>query len=40
MFSPGGNGFMRLNVGTSRTILEKAMQQLLLAVHLAFKTNE
>ena len=28
MFSPGGNGFMRLNVGTSRTILEKAMNQL------------
>lgn len=28
MFSPGGEGFMRLNVGTSRTILEKAMNQL------------
>ena len=29
MFSPGGNGFMRLNVGTSRAVLEKAMNQLL-----------
>ena len=28
MFSPGGNGFMRLNVGTSRSTLEKAMNQL------------
>ena len=28
MFSPGGNGFMRLNVGTSRSPLEKAMNQL------------
>ena len=40
MFSPGGEGFMRLNVGTSRTILEKAMQRLLSAVHLTFKSNE
>lgn len=40
MFSPGGEGFMRLNVGTSRTILEKAMQRLLSAVHLTFKPNE
>ena len=29
MFSPGGNGFMRLNVGTSRAVLENAMKQLL-----------
>ena len=28
MFSPGGNGFMRLNVGTSRSTLEKAMNEL------------
>ena len=32
MFNPGGEGFMRLNVGTSRTILEKAMRQLLAAL--------
>ena len=29
MFSPGGDGFLRLNVGTSRLVLEKAMNQLL-----------
>ena len=40
MFSPGGNGFMRLNVGTSRTILEKAMQRLLCAIHVTFKPDE
>ena len=28
MFSPGGEGFMRLNVGTSRKILEQAMNRL------------
>lgn len=28
MFSPGGEGHMRLNVGTSRKILEQAMHQL------------
>ena len=28
MFSPGGEGYMRLNVGTSRKILEQAMSQL------------
>jgi cystathionine beta-lyase len=28
MFSPGGEGLMRLNVGTSRKILEQAMNQL------------
>ncbi len=28
MFSPGGNGFMRLNVGTSRKFLEHAMSLL------------
>lgn len=32
MFNPGGEGFMRLNVGTSRTILKKAMSQLLAAL--------
>ena len=40
MFSPGGNGYMRLNVGTSRKVLAKALQQLLRAVHLTFKTDE
>lgn len=28
MFSPGGEGYMRLNVGTSRRILERAMENL------------
>lgn len=28
MFSPGGEGFMRLNVGTSRTILKDALESL------------
>jgi cystathionine beta-lyase len=28
MFSPGGEGFMRLNIGTSRKILEQAMRRL------------
>lgn len=32
MFNPGAEGFMRLNVGTSRTILKKAMSQLLAAL--------
>ena len=32
MFNPGGEGFMRLNVGTQRSILNRAMQQLLRAV--------
>ncbi len=32
MFSPGGAGFMRMNVGTSRTVLAKAMEQLKNAV--------
>lgn len=32
MFSPGGEGFMRLNVGTSRKILELAMNRLQNAV--------
>lgn len=32
MFNPGGEGFMRLNIGTPRHILERAMQQLLRAV--------
>ena len=33
MFSPGGNGFMRLNVGTSRAILENAMKRIADALH-------
>ena len=33
MFSPGGNGFMRLNVGTSRAILVKAMKLIADALH-------
>lgn len=28
MFGPGGNGFMRLNIGTPRSIVEKSLQQL------------
>lgn len=32
MFSPGGEGFMRLNVGTSRAILEQSMEHLLSAI--------
>lgn len=32
MFGPGGEGFMRLNVGTQRTILEQAMDSLARAV--------
>ena len=28
MFGPGGEGFMRMNVGTQRSNLEKALQQL------------
>ena len=40
MFSPGGNGFMRLNAGTSRKVLEKALEQLLHAIHLTFKPGE
>ena len=29
MFGPGGDGFMRLNVGTPRAVLEQALRQLL-----------
>ena len=32
MFGPGGEGFMRLNVGTGRAVLETAMRQLAEAV--------
>lgn len=28
MFGPGGNGFMRMNIGTPRALLEKALRQL------------
>ena len=33
MFNPGGKGFMRLNVGTSREVLEKAMNSLKEAIY-------
>ncbi len=33
MFSPGGEGFMRLNVGTPRSVLAKALEQLKNAVY-------
>ncbi len=33
MFNPGGEGFMRLNVGTSRAVLGKAMEQLKAAIY-------
>ena len=33
MFSPGGKGFMRLNIGTSRTILNNAMELLKDAIY-------
>ncbi len=33
MFNPGGEGFMRLNVGTPRSVLAKAMEQLKLALY-------
>jgi cystathionine beta-lyase len=32
MFGPGGEGFMRLNVGTSRSVLAEAMERLAAAV--------
>ena len=32
MFGPGGEGFMRLNVGTSRSVLVEAMERLAVAV--------
>jgi cystathionine beta-lyase len=28
IFGPGGEGFMRLNVGTSKSVLEKALNNL------------
>ncbi|MDR3366322.1 MAG: PatB family C-S lyase [Prevotellaceae bacterium] len=34
MFGPGGEGFMRLNVGTPRSTLERAMKQLEEVVHI------
>ena len=33
MFNPGGEGFMRLNVGTSRTVLQEAMECLEKAIN-------
>ncbi len=32
MFGPGGNGFMRLNIGSPRSILQEAMERLRRAV--------
>ena len=32
MFNPGGKGFMRLNIGTSRIVLQEAMEKLEAAV--------
>ena len=32
MFGPGGEGFMRLNVGTQRAVLRSAMESLARAV--------
>ena len=32
MFGPGGEGFMRLNIGTRRAVIEKAMKRLAEAV--------
>ena len=32
MFGPGGEGFMRLNIGTQRAVIEKAMKRLAEAV--------
>jgi cystathionine beta-lyase len=29
MFGPGGEGFMRLNVGTQRSVLQEALERLL-----------
>ncbi len=36
-FGPGGEGFMRLNVGCPRAVLEKALKQLLVAFKKKFK---
>ena len=33
MFGPGGEGFMRLNVGTPRSVLRQALEQLAKAVN-------
>ena len=33
IFGPGGEGFMRLNVGTSKQVLEKALNNLKNAVN-------
>jgi cystathionine beta-lyase len=32
MFGPGGSGFMRMNIGTPRSLLEKALRQLSVAL--------
>jgi len=32
MFGPGGEGFMRLNVGTSRIVVEQALNNLKKAI--------
>jgi cystathionine beta-lyase len=33
MFGPGGEGFMRMNIGSSRSVLHKALEQLSIAIH-------
>lgn len=40
MFGQGGKGFMRMNVGTPRAILEKALHQLKQAVDEINKNNK
>lgn len=37
MFNPGGEGFMRMNVASSRTVLERAMEQLRNAVDTNYR---
>ena len=40
MFGPGGQGFMRLNIGTQRSVLEQALTQLAKAVEVLKKDKE
>lgn len=37
MFNPGGEGFMRMNVASSRTVLERAMEELRNAVETNYR---
>lgn len=39
MFGPGGEGFMRLNAGSPRAVIEQAMEQLRKAVRETLHTN-